>query len=200
MHGSDLDSNPHMYFSHRLHLPLGGTIDAIVDDFNYLRTDRKIGSTTAGAAIVILRQFGYINNPTVNRSAELTTHLEKMIEKKDSHELSPFLFIELSNEKTYSFRGNVLGKFHSMLKEDLPPCDTYPLYPFPCSKYILKFTAGKDTFQYLPPFDPEMNTDVKDYIQVYTVNKKHYVHYSTGLTMNGPTLGGRRRKTVRRSR
>lgn len=68
------------------------------------------------------------------------------------------------------------------------PC----MYPFPCSNHILKFNHnGKPV--YYPPIDPEENTAEEDYVQVYAVNGNHYVHHSTGLTINEPkSRGGRR--------
>jgi len=188
-----------MYFSHKLNLdPEGDTIEAIVDDFNYLR--EKKGSPAEGAAIVLLRQFGYVvDKKAVKEGDELDTYLEKMIEKKDSHELSSYLFIELSPKKTYSVNGVILGNNVKMFEGDDMPC----VFPLPCSNHILKFDHnGKNV--YFPPIvdRPENNNNVPDqpYVQVYTVNGKHYVHHSTGLTINEPKSRGGRRTRKRKCR
>ena len=206
--GLDIHSNTYEYFSHKLNLdPKGDTIKAIVDDFNYLRTP-KIGSTAEGAAIVLLKQFGYIvdmkaankviDSGMVKEGDELDTYLETMT-PTDPNELSKYLFIELSPKKTYSINGVVLGNIVEMLEGEHIPC----VFPLECSNHILKFNHnGKYT--YFPPIvdRPENNNNVpdQDFVQVYTVNKKHYVHHSTGLTINEPKSRGGRRKTVRRSR
>jgi hypothetical protein len=198
--GLDIHSNPYKYFSHKLNLdPKGDNIEAIVDDFNYLKKNERL--TAEGAAIVLLRQFGYVvDKKAVKEGDELDTYLETM-KPTGSNKLSEYLFIELSTKNTYSLRGKNIGHYEEALEGGSMPC----MYPFPCSNHILKFKHnGKDV--YFPPIvdRPENNNNVpdQDFVQVYTVNGKHYVHHSTGLTMNGPTLGGRRRtrKRHRRSR
>lgn len=178
-HGLGIHSNPYKYFSHKLNLdPKGDTIKAIVADFNYLRTP-KIGSPAEGAAIVLLRQFGYeIDKSKVKEGDELDTYLETM-KFTGSNELSPFLFIELSTKNTYSLRGEDIGHYEEALKGESMPC----VFPFPCSNHILKFKHNEE-----------------DFVQVYTVNKKHYVHHSTGLTINEPKSRGGRRTRKRKCR
>lgn len=199
--GLDIHSNLYKYFSHKLNLdPKGDTIKAIVDDFNYLRNP-KIGSPAEGAAIVLLRQFGYeIDKSKVKEGDELDTYLKTM-KPTGSNELSPFLFIKLSTKNTYSLRGKNIGHYEEALEGGSMPC----VFPLPCSNHILKFNHnGKDV--YFPPIvdRPENNNNVpdQDVVQVYAVNGKHYVHHSTGLTINEPkSRGGRRtRKRHRRSR
>lgn len=197
--GLDIHSNPYKYFSHKLNLDPKrerDTIKAIVDDFNYLRNP-KIGSPAEGAAIVLLKQFGYESK--VKEGDELDTYLETMT-PTGPNELSEYLFIELSPKKTYSLRGKNIGHYEKALEGESMPC----VFPFPCSNHILKFNHnGK--YVYFPPIvdRPEKNNNVpdQDFVQVYAVNGKHYVHHSTGLTINEPkSRGGRRtRKRHRRS-
>jgi len=195
--GLDIHSNPYKYFSHKLNLdPKGDNIEAIVDDFNYLRNP-EIGSPAEGAAIVLLRQFGYeIDKSKVKEGDELDTYLETM-KPTGSNKLSEYLFIELSTKNTYSLRGKNIGHYEEALEGGSMPC----MYPFPCSNHILKFNHNGKPVYFPPIVDrPENNNNnIPDqaYVQVYTVNGKDYVHHSTGLVENRHK-GGRRR-TVRRS-
>lgn len=204
--------NPARFFSKKLGIPRGDTIDAIVEDYDYLTTGLPMSERYGGieATVKILSQFGYSIDTDIQREIAvevgglLDTYgdprlLDSMI-KDGSQKMNRDLFIELSEKNTYRKSGEVLGHYQGVLEEDeSPPCDTYPLYPFPCSKHILKFKNGTNSVHYLPPFNPEMNTLEEDYIQVYTVNDKYYVHHSTGLVIVRKHKGGRRR-TVRRSR
>ena len=204
--------NPARFFSKKLGIPRGDTIDAIVEDYDYLITklpmDRRYGGIEA--TVKILSQFGYSIDTDIQREIAVEVgglldtygdpRLLDSMREDGSQKMNSDLFIELSEKNTYSKSGEVLGDYQGVLEEDeSPPCDTYPLYPFPCSKHILKFKNGTDSVHYLPPFDPETNTPEEDYIQVYTVNDKYYVHHSTGLTINkSKSKGGRR--TRRRSK
>jgi hypothetical protein len=204
--------NPARFFSKKLGIPRGDTIDAIVEDYDYLTTGLPMSERYGGieATVKILSQFGYSINSDVASVilAEVGHPLDTYgdprlldsMREDGSKKMNSDLFIELSEKNIYRKSGEVLGHYQGVLEEDeSPPCDTYPLYPFPCSKHILKFKNGKDnSVHYLPPFNPETNTLEEDYIQVYTVNDKYYVHHSTGLVIDSKHKGGRRR-TVRRS-
>ena len=205
--------NPARFFSKKLGIPRGDTIDAIVEDYDYLTTGLPMSERYGGieATVKILSQFGYSIDTDIQSkiAAEVGGLLDTYgdprlldsMREDGSKKMNSDLFIELSEKNIYRKSGEVLGHYQGVLEEDeSPPCDTYPLYPFPCSKHILKFKNGKDnSVHYLPPFNPETNTPEEDYIQVYNVNDKYYVHHSTGLVIDSKHKGGRRR-TVRRSR
>lgn len=218
--------NPAIYFSEKLGIPEGDTsniLDTLVNDYNYLTKQLPQIYDESIATIRILSQIGYnVDISYLNKRARELRSLgdaygDKSVTDTITYDginhINPHLLVELSNKNTYRISGKYVGHYDGML-EDSITCDDYPFYPFPCSKHILKFKIETDRVKnetdmvknetdrvhYLPPFDPETNTPEEDYIQVYKVNDKYYVHHSTGLVIDSKHKGGRRtRKRHRRS-
>jgi hypothetical protein len=206
----DNSFNPAIYFSEKLGIPEGYTsniLDTLVNDYNYLTKELPQTYDESTATIRILSQIGYNVDMKylIEKAREFRSYGDAYGDKSVTdtitydgiNHINPHLLVELSNKNTYSISGKNVGHYDGML-EDSITCDKYPFYPFPCSKHILKFKNEKGSVHYLPPFDPETNTPEEDYIQVYTVNDKHYVHHSTGLVIDSKHKGGRR--TRRRSK
>jgi len=144
-------------------------LDTIVDDYNYL-----IKSFGGDEAISIL--FGQIFGEKMNSSGT-----------RGPIKVNHRLFIELSDKHTYNF-----GRYIGALPGDPTTMCEYPLK---CKSHILKFIKDEKLVYFPPIVDrPENNNSVpeQDYVNVYTMNGKDYVHRSMGLVIDSKHKGGRR--------